>query len=208
MHLLILYLLAIPQLSFTCHPGKPAQRGSSQNSGNQILHKSGTTLQGVRGRTFPADSSLSLETNKIVEDWTKRDLQAAKDRTKHHKTSSSKATTIQVQNSTTKAPTTTPDDEYEGLPECQHCRRPESDPDHCKPEKCDAVGITLRIIDDCSVAELRCPESFRSVEIIDSAAKSKRYEVEELALAYCIKGIWQAETPGGKIPMENIVCTS
>ncbi|CAJ0604196.1 unnamed protein product [Cylicocyclus nassatus] len=205
MHLLILYLLAIPQLSFTCHPGKPAQRGSSQNS-DQMQHKSGTSLQGVRGRTFQADSSLSLETDKIVEDWTKRDLQAAKVETKHYKTSSNKATTIQVQNFTTRALTPTPDDEFEGLPECQHCHKLASDPDHCKPEKCVAVEITLRIIDDCSVAELRCPEGFSAVEIKDSAARSKRYEVEELALAYCIKGIWQAETPAGKISMKSIVC--
>ncbi|VDM84154.1 unnamed protein product [Strongylus vulgaris] len=108
----------------------------------------------------------------------------------------------------TKAPpTTTTDDGLRNLPECQHCREPpRSNVSMCKPKECVPIEAIIRIVNECSVAELSCPEGASCIGIEDNNGEIREHDLEEVELAICVNGAWQAETVSGKQPVNNIAC--
>ncbi|KAK6746569.1 hypothetical protein RB195_000069 [Necator americanus] len=178
------FLLKLALISMACHPSPSSHSNSSRRA----------RVHGVRH----SDSFSPREKEQHSKDFEIASISASEKLfSKKQKTTT--ATIPKIEGTTTE---TSP-----APPKCQQCANPpRSDVSLCKQKKCVPVGAVRRIVDECSVEELNCPDDTQFFGFEDVAGELKEYDVSEIGIARCRDGVWHAQIMSELLPIKNIVC--
>ncbi|KAL6737961.1 hypothetical protein Aduo_011563 [Ancylostoma duodenale] len=175
------FLVVLPLISFACHPGQPSQWKPSPSSRNRVVHDYSHGWQAGEGKSVKNPPNLK---GTII----------------HGGKTAQPPKTSRIRGATTEMPSK--------LPECQQCTRPpQSDTSECKVVGCQPVETKVRIVDECSVAELNCPEGALSFGVRGVDGEHGDHGLDEIGIARCLSGVWKVETASGERSIGNIVCT-
>ncbi|EYC15114.1 hypothetical protein Y032_0038g3638 [Ancylostoma ceylanicum] len=72
---------------------------------------------------------------------------------------------------------------------------------------CQPAETKVRIVDECSVADLKCPDGALSFGILDVDGQHQEHGLDEIGMARCKSRVWKVETASGERSIGNIVCT-